>query len=281
MLKTLLLVLGGLVAGLAIAFWFAPDVPPLTAVQPERTAAAVPVSVGASSGVSVARLAAVENALSAEVEQRAVLEQRLDELAAQLEELVRRPAGSPGVRGGPPDPAAVAEARERFQRDASARSEEAERRFTERLVAAGFSPDRADWIIRRTEELRMETLQAQYDAQRGGRPVQPRSPMQTLRAELGDADYERYLQADGRPASIPVRDVLASSPAERSGLQPGDEILSYGGKRVFDMPELNSLTLEGTPGESVLVEVRRNGQSMQLVIPRGPLGVTGGGFRGR
>jgi hypothetical protein len=243
--------------------------------------------VAATSGPATARLAALESALAAEAEHRAVLEQRVEELAAQLEELGQRPVLAAGPRGfagpggGPPDPAAIAEARERFQRDAGARNEDAERRFNERLVAAGFAPDRADWIIRRTEELRMEALQAQYDAQRGGRPVEPRAGLQTLRSELGDADYERYLQADGRPAAIAVRDVLASSPAERSGLQPGDEIVSYGGKRVFDMPELNSLTLEGTPGESVVVEVRRDGQNVQVVLPRGPLGITGGGFRGR
>ena len=167
--------------------------------------------------------------------------------------------------------------RARFRGDPGERREEAERRFVERLIGAGFPPDRAEWIMRRTEELRMEALQAQYDAQRGGRPVQPK----TLRAELGDADYERYLQADGRPTTIPVRDVLASSPAERSGLQPGDEIVAYGGKRVFDMGELNALTLEGVAGESVVVDVRRDGQNVQLVMPRGPLGVTGGGFRGR
>jgi hypothetical protein len=61
----------------------------------------------------------------------------------------------------------------------------------------------------------------------------------------------------------------------------GDEILAYAGKRIFDMRELNALTLEGTPGESVIVDVRRGGQSVQLVMPRGPLGITGGGFRGR
>jgi hypothetical protein len=271
MLKTLLLVLGGLGAGLVIAFWFAPDAPPPLAAAPAATAS---VPVTAAGGTAAARLAALESALTVEAGQRAALEQRVEELAAQLEELGQRPAGPPG-------PATIAEARERFQRDAGARSEDAEQRFNERLVAAGFAPDRADWIIRRTEELRMEALQAQYDAQRSGRPVEPRAGLQTLRSELGDADYERYLQAEGRPAAIPVRDVLASSPAERSGLKPGDEILSYGGKRVFDMPQLNSLTLEGTPGESVVVEVRRDGQSVQVVIPRGPLGITGGGFRGR
>jgi hypothetical protein len=286
MLKTLLLVLGGLGAGLVIAFWLAPDVAaPLAAEEP--TAGLAPSAVAATGGPSAARLAALESGLAAEAKQRAVLEQRVEELAAQLEDLGERPPPAAGPRGlagpggGPPDPATIAAARERFQRDAGARNEEAERRFNERLVAAGFAPDRAAWIIRRTEELRMAALQAQYDAQRSGRPVEPRAGLQTLRSELGDADYERYLQADGRPAAVPVRDVLASSPAERSGLQPGDEILSYGGKRVFDMPELNSLTLEGTPGESVVVEVRRSGQNVQVVIPRGPLGITGGGFRGR
>jgi S1-C subfamily serine protease len=78
-----------------------------------------------------------------------------------------------------------------------------------------------------------------------------------------------------------VRNVLASSPAESSGLQPGDEIVAYDGQRVFDMRELNALTLEGTPGESVVVDVRRADQNVQLVMPRGPIGIFGSGFRGR
>jgi membrane-associated protease RseP (regulator of RpoE activity) len=281
MLKTLLLVLAGLAAGLAIAFWVAPGAAP-TEIDGEPSNSRTPVvrPAVASDPAATARLAALEYALQAEVDQRVVLEERV----AELEALGQRPArtgGPPNFSAGGPDPATIAEARQRFQRDASARGEEAERRFAEQLVAAGFAPDRADWIIRRTEELRMEALQAQYDAQRGGQPVEASGGLQTLRTELGDADYERYLQAYGRPTAIPVRDVLASSPAERSGLKAGDEIVAYGGKRVFDVPELNALTLEGTPGESVVVEVRREGQNVQLVVPRGPLGITGGGFRGR
>ena len=287
-MKTLLLVLGGLAAGFAIAFWLAPSGELSTSTlaageAPSPSPASTRVAV-ADNGASAARLAAVEQALADEVEQRAVLETRVEELAAQLEALGQRPvfAGRPGAGpGGPPDPAQIAEARERFRRDAPANSEEAARRFSERLVAAGFAPDRADWVIRRTEELRMEALQAQYNAQRGGQAFDPRAGEQSLRTELGDTDYERYLQADGRPTTIPVRDVLASSPAERSGLKAGDEIVGYAGKRVFDMRELNALTLEGTAGESVVVDVRRGGQNVQLVMPRGPLGVTGGGFRGR
>jgi hypothetical protein len=284
MLKTLLLVLAGLVAGLLIAFWLAPTSPsPLGETSAVDNANPIAPS-RAMPDASAARLAALESAFADEVEQRAQLEERVAELAAQLEALGERPARAAAAQNsgaGGPDPAAIAAARERFRRDPQARNEEAERRFEAQLLAEGFAPDRAEWIIRRTEELRMQALQAQYDAQRGGRPVDPGAGEQSLRTELGEADYERYLRASGRATTIPIRDVLASSPAERSGIQPGDEILAYAGKRVFDMRELNALTLEGTPGESVVVEVRRDGQTVQLVMPRGPLGITGGGFRGR
>jgi hypothetical protein len=284
MLKSLLLVLAGLVAGLAIAFWLAPGSEPgfVEPLDTSNTTAARPPPV--SDTLAAARIAALEDALDAEILERAALEERVDALAARLAALGERGAGAPpgaGSDGGPPrDPAAVAEFRARLRGDPAERREEAERRFVERLVAEGFTPDRAEWLVRRSEELRMEALQAQYDAQRGVRPATP-GTMPSLRAELGDADYERYLRAEGRPTAVPVRDVLASSPAERSGLRPGDEIVSYAGRRVFDMRELNALTLEGTPGESVAVEVRRNGQLVQVVLPRGPLGITGGGFRGR
>jgi S1-C subfamily serine protease len=148
----------------------------------------------------------------------------------------------------------------------------------EQLVNAGFSPDRAAWIDKRSSELTMQAMQAQY-AQRRGENVdsaQLRSPDQTLRSELGDADYERYLAAQGRPTKIGVYNVLASSPAERAGLQPGDQIVSYGGQRVFDMRDLNDLTLQGTPGQPIAIEVERDQQTVQLVIPRGPIGIGGG-----
>jgi S1-C subfamily serine protease len=125
----------------------------------------------------------------------------------------------------------------------------------------------------------MQALQEQYDARREGRPPAGDVGLTTLRTELGEADYERYRTAMGQPTSVGVADVLASSPAERAGLMPGDEIVAYGGKRVFDVGELNALTLEGTPGESVVLDVRRDGQNVQLVMPRGPIGITGG-FRG-
>jgi hypothetical protein len=50
------------------------------------------------------------------------------------------------------------------------------------------------------------------------------------------------------------------------------------------MYELRSMSFSGNRGEDVVVEVIRDGQRMQLVLPRGPMGITGSGasmgFRG-
>jgi S1-C subfamily serine protease len=76
---------------------------------------------------------------------------------------------------------------------------------------------------------------------------------------------------------VRVGGVLASSPAEHAGLAPGDEVVAYGGRRVFDMRYLNELILEGRPGEPVIVDVLRDGQPIQVLLPRGPLGISGRG----
>ena len=282
MLKTLLLVLAGLGAGLVLAYWLQPrSSPPLAELETTTGLSPLMRSRAAADDAAAARLAALEDAFAAEVEQRAALEARVAELAAELEAHDER---APQAAGAPDQAAAVEQVRARARANGGASREEIERRTVEQLVAGGFAPDRAEWINRRTQELRMAALQAQYDATREGRSLEPGTALggeRTLRTELGDAEYERYLTALDRPTSVPVRDVLASSPAERSGLKPGDQVVAYGGQRVFDMRDLNALTLEGTPGESVVVEVRRDGQNVQLVMPRGPIGILGGGFRGR
>ena len=48
--------------------------------------------------------------------------------------------------------------------------------------------------------------------------------------------------------------------------------------RVFDSGDLNRLTLEGSPGETVVVDVLRGGQQIQVYVLRGPIGIMGGGM---
>jgi hypothetical protein len=281
MLKALGLVAAGLVAGFASAFIFRGD----DAVTPGEAPRPAALERGAvtAAGDAAARLDELEAELEREAAERAALATEVAALAAELEALR--------------DAAFAAEAQRTTEsvasdRAAPARSEppplergrgEAAERQVERLIAGGFTPERAQWIGRRSQELRMATVQARYDALRAGRdPDAAVAGVEgTLRQELGDAEYERYLTALGRPTTVNVFDVLASSPAEQAGLARGDQITSYGGTRVFDIRELTALTLEGTPGEPVVLDVQRDGRTLQLVIPRGPVGIAGGGPFGR
>lgn len=241
------------------------------------------------------RVAALEHELAGEAARREDLEQRLAALERTVETL-RGDVAAAGASEDDAGPGPTAPSRRRAGLDETGGDgagpvpprppfgrggfADQEGRRISRLVDAGFSEERAQWIEQRTSELRMQALQTQYDAARSGGDVAPGRVInadQTLRDEIGDSEYERYLEALNRPTRIGVRDVLASSPAEQAGLQAGDEIVSYGGRRVFGMSELNALTLEGQPGETVAVDVVRDGQQIQLYVPRGPIGITGGG----
>jgi membrane-associated protease RseP (regulator of RpoE activity) len=272
MMRTVLLVGAGLAAGLAAAYWLAGSLP---AAEPSaRLAESPPPTPSELPG----RIVELERQLGAEIEKRTALEQRVGELGRALDELhAAAPAAHAGESESPdsqPATASDAAAAQRFGRNF--RPQTTEQRVST-LEEGGFSPDRAAWIEQRRSELQLQAMQAQY-AQRRGESVDPAllRPEQTLRGELGDADYEKYLEAQGRPTKVGVYNVLPSSPAAKAGMQPGDQIVSYAGQRVFNMADLTDLTLQGTPGQSVTLEVQRNQQNVQLVIPRGPIGIGAG-----
>jgi hypothetical protein len=149
----------------------------------------------------------------------------------------------------------------------------------DRLIEAGFPADQAAWIVQREAELQMERLQARYDAMRGNEEqgffAQGFSQNSELRAALGDADYERFLLANGRSTSVGIGSVIPNSPAQVAGLQPGDEIVRYDGERVFSMMDMAGRIMQGEKEGNVVVDIVRDGAPMQLVLPRGPLGVSG------
>ena len=101
-----------------------------------------------------------------------------------------------------------------------------------------------------------------------------RDPSQALRAEIGDAEYEQYLESYGYPTSVSIGSVLESSPGQRAGLQPGDQIVAYGGERVFNYGDLSQRTMAAEPGQPVVVDVVRDGVPMQVVIEGGPIGIS-------
>lgn len=66
-----------------------------------------------------------------------------------------------------------------------------------------------------------------------------------------------------------------------AGITEGDVLLSYDGERLFQFDDLRAASYQGEPGETVLLELRRaDGTVAQMVIPRGPMGISGyGGWR--
>jgi hypothetical protein len=231
------------------------------------------------------RIATLERRLADETERRVALERRVAELGDTLPAAGSFEVPDVGRNGVEASAAASAEVAADTDTGADApprfggrRDRGPEARYA-RLIDAGFAPDRAAWITERLGELQMEALNARYAAARDGAPFDPRGGGEVLRAELGDADYERYLRAIGRPTTVAIGSVLGSSPASFAGLEPGDQIVAYNGQRVFDLGEVHRLTLEGQTGEPVTIDVVRDGQPLQVVVPRGPLGIVAGGGR--
>lgn len=230
------------------------------------------------------RIAALERAINDERLAREVLQEELYYVTAELEalrdgELVDEALpGGDGEESAAADEASTAQSRE-TRRERFARRNSPEYRI-ERLIEAGFAPGEATWIVQREQELQMEALAERFEAGRSGDPADfyrsRVSASEMLRDELGDTSYEQYLAANGRPTAVTVSSVIGSSPAQTAGLQPGDNIVRYDGQRVFSMTDLNMAALEGEAGANIVVDIERDGVAMQIVIPRGPIGITGG-----
>lgn len=256
-----------LVAGIAVAAVIVAT----PALDSPGEKSAVPASSGAAG--FEARLQALEMAIDSEREARQLLEDELlilyDALAALESGDAAAPRQSQAVNTDARD-----ERRSQIQN--SGRNDP--RRRVNALVDAGFSTDRAEWIIERESELRMEAMQARYDALRSdefpGADSLVLVPELKLREEIGDAEYEQYLAAQNRPTAVNIRDVMSASPAMSAGLQPGDRITHYGGERVFSSFDLTRQTMQGEPGANVVVNIVRDGVPMQVVMQRGPLGIS-------
>lgn len=231
------------------------------------------------------RLEALERTIAEERQARQLLQDELLYLTDEIESLREDRVPARG-RAGPADAqevVAVAEGpaarRERF-----ANRNSAEYRV-QRLVDAGFSPERAEWLMQRESAMRMSLIEARYAAERNGDAESlgssRQAELEAFRNELGPSEYERYLEGTGRSTSVVVGSVLDTSPAQRVGIQPGDEILRYGGTRVYSMSDLNRAMQAGAAGETVAAEIVRDGVTMQVALKRGPLGITTGRRGGR
>ena len=276
--RTILAIIFSLAAGFAAGAWTTKDTP-----RPDSPDE--PAYAGGSFDPAAPleeRIVALERAVAGERDARRVLEEQLNGLYAELERF-DSPGMSELLRNLAENSRAREEARieQRGRRESEAGMRDLKDMRVQRLVAGGFTEERAEQVLEYEDETRMAILEAEYEAWRDGETLSPwewtAEYQADLRDRLGDAEYEKYLTAQGGQASVTVREVIGSSPAKQAGLRPGDRILSYDGQRIFGMNDLKSMAFSGDPGEDVIVDIERNGQRMQLVLPRGPLGITGSG----
>ncbi len=142
-----------------------------------------------------------------------------------------------------------------------------------------MAPSEITRLHERFDAFEMERLELIDRATREGWVRKPRFRQANqehrwaLQYELGNDVYDRLLYAVGQNNRVVVLDVLSFSPAEEVGILEGDEILRYDGERLFKASELVRATTEGRKGESIVVELLRNGQPLRIYLPRGPLGI--------
>ncbi|MEP5764024.1 MAG: PDZ domain-containing protein [Halieaceae bacterium] len=201
---------------------------------------------------------------------------RLADLEQQLLQLQEASAMAPAGELSTPEQAAQPSAPARRAQKAGAES-------SERVEEAGLTADEYASMEGRAYELYLDSFKQEWLQRRDRYLSAERTPTSSerLRQELGDDAYDRYLYASGGSNRVRVRRVLPGSAAEMAGLAEGDTVLSYDGMRVFNFEDLRGASYQGELGDAAILEVRRADDTViQVVLPRGPMGISGyGGWR--
>lgn len=230
-----------------------------------------PANIELSPNADIDEVQQAISAIRAEFNSQLEVERhRVSELTVQVNALSGRVESTEVARSEPRDD-------QRRNRDSN------EPRYTtQTFLDAGLSAVEADRILELEAEARSRAEELIEGS--GGRDREALQEIlvetsKQIRLELGDYGYETYLNATGRPTSVPVREIEPESAGAVAGLQEDDQIISYAGQRVFDISDLQTLTQTGTEGQTVFVEVLRDDQSVTLRMPRGQIGISTRGRR--
>jgi hypothetical protein len=245
-----------------------PSITPQAQTSPVREQLTVPSSLRSAGVVSWLEDAAAEHdALAAQLLE---LELRLNRLVTSVEKLAKADSAPP--LSTPSASTAVVQ-----QAAAVAPAND-----MQPYMDVGLDPLQVDDITHRQADLEMQRLYLREQAAREGwigteRYAEALSDLdsvrQTIRQEVGEHVYDRYLYASGQPNRIRVSSIIRGSPAEQAGLLADDVIVSYGGQTILSYNDLTRAISDGDPGESVRVGIVRDQYNMAVAMPRGPLGV--------
>ena len=273
MKSPLLIAILALLCGIAVgAYWVRePALPAAADVadRPAPTSRAQPANAGSSPGSD--EIAELRSRLNQEIEARQRLQARLDQLSERV-------AGLSFEASFSETPPAVAESEPSDRRAVDANQDW----FDEQaLLANGIDSSLARELREFYEQIEMQRLQLRDQSVREGwersrlrdELRQLGESEQELRQRLGEPAYDAYLYASGRPNRVAVTSVLASAQAGQAGIQPGDLIRRYDNEPIYNWRDLRDATTGGNIGESIALEVERDGDVIEYYLSRGPLGI--------
>lgn len=224
----------------------------------------------------------LENKLQQEIENRKKLETKIARLEKQLKSFDATVPAASQEDTGTADTSAQENPHQAVSTGQSFSGGNDQWFNEQAMLDAGVDPTKVNFIKQSFEQAEMDRLYLRNQAKREGwintdrytdAAKQIIDRTDALRNQLSDAEYDAYLYAAGRSNRVIVSSLLSASPASNAGIQPGDTILKYDNKRVYNWSDLTNATSEGTPDETVTVTIERNGQLQQVYLPRGPLGV--------
>ena len=257
----------------------------------------LPSGVMAGSSAAGAGVPAWQGALRADLEEQRLAYRELGRAVARLESRIDSLSESlsDSPRGDTPasaeDPTAIAlhgsvqsamaVGAEQVGPEEATRPLERREQQRQRLLAAGFSAQETDEIIRVVDENTLQRLALRYQAARGGDAARSyRTELRALpdsrelvREQFGESAYDQYLYATGQPNRVVVTGVLERSSAQEAGLRAGDTLLHFDDQPVYALGDLIRISARGSEFERVPLQVLRGGELIEVSVPRGPLGI--------
>ena len=149
------------------------------------------------------------------------------------------------------------------------------------LIDSGMGSSQASELKGHFEQLEMERLylrdrsiRESWSREKYREAVQSLDSKEgELENQLGESMYDSYLYASGRPNRVSVTSVFPSAQAGISGIVSGDHIIRYDNQRIYNGFDLREATTGGNAGDTVALEVERDGKTIQFYLVRGPLGI--------
>ena len=149
------------------------------------------------------------------------------------------------------------------------------------LIDSGMGSSQASELKSHFEQLEMERLylrdrsiRESWSREKYREAVQSLDSKEgELENQLGESMYDSYLYASGRPNRVSVTSVFPSAQAGIAGIVSGDHIIRYDNQRIYNGFDLREATTGGNAGDTVALEVERDGKTIQFYLVRGPLGI--------